>query len=54
MEEEASLAQMMDLESLKEKYRRYDDRLLERWVTVVTGPHREAMAAVLRERRGER
>ncbi len=47
------LGQIEDPEELKRRYRIFSDQTLERWVTLVVGPHREAIAAVLRERRGE-
>ncbi len=44
------LAQVEDIEELKGLYSAYSDRLLLLWVNVVTGPHRAAMAEVLKER----
>lgn len=48
------LGEVEDPEELKARYRIYSDRLLAHWVTVVIGPHREAMAAILRERQASR
>ena len=45
------LAQMEDIEVLKRQYAIFSDETLEKWLGVITGPHREAMEAVLRERR---
>ncbi len=44
------LAQVWDLEELKRRYSVYDDRLLLRWRDAVTGRHRAAIEALLRER----
>ncbi len=46
------LGQVEDLEELKRRYRVFSDDTLERWADLVIGPHREAIAAVLRERNG--
>ena len=45
-----TLAEIQDIETLKERYRIFDDRVLFKWTQAVTGSHREAMIAVLRER----
>lgn len=47
---ELPLAQVEDPEELKKRYRPFSDPVLRRWITVVVGPHREAMAAILAER----
>ncbi len=47
---ELPLAQVEDREELKRRYRFVDSAVLRRWMTVVVGPHREAMAEILRER----
>lgn len=47
---ELSLAQTEDMEELKRRYRIISTPTLRRWMTVVIGPHRNAMAAILRER----
>ena len=44
------LAQIEDVEELKQWYRMFSNEVLEKWRRVITGPHREAMVAVLRER----
>ena len=51
-EKERPLAQVEDMEELKERYRAFPSEKLRRWVELVVGPHREAMAALLRERDG--
>ena len=49
------LAQLEDLEELKRRYAFASSDVLRQWMTVVTGPHREAMAALLSEReKGEK
>ena len=45
-----TLAEIQDVEALKERYRIFDDRVLLKWMQAVTGSHRDAMIAVLRER----
>ena len=45
------LAQMEDVEALKRQYAIFSDETLKKWCSVITGPHRDAMEAVLRERR---
>ena len=45
------LAQMEDIDALKRQYAIFSDEVLEKWRGVITGPHREAIEAVLRERR---
>ena len=47
---ELSLAQTEDLEELKRRYRIFSTPVLRRWMSVVIGPHRNAMAAILKER----
>ena len=47
---ETPLAQLEDPEELKRRYSPFSDEILRRWMENVTGPHREAMAAILRER----
>lgn len=47
---EAPLAQVQELSELKKRYAIYDDETLLRWMNAVKGSHREAMAALLRER----
>ncbi len=47
---ERPLAQVEDVKELKDRYSAYGDRLLLLWVNVVTGPHRAAIAEVLKER----
>ncbi len=47
---EAPLAEMEDPEELKRRYRAISSEVLRRWMGVVVGPHRSAMAAVLAER----
>jgi len=47
---QAPLAQLEDQEELKKRYAFVSSRVLRRWMSVVVGPHREAMAALLRER----
>ncbi len=47
---ELPLAQVEDPEELKRRYRPFSSSVLRRWMTVVVGPHREAMAAILTER----
>ena len=49
--ESPPLAQMEDIEVLKRQYAIFSDETLKKWRGVITGPHREAMDAVLRERR---
>lgn len=44
------LAQVEELEELKRRYGIYNSETLQRWVTAVTGSHREAMAQLLKER----
>ncbi len=44
------LAQVEDVEELKGRYRIYSDQVLLRWMSAVVGPHRTAMAELLRER----
>jgi len=44
------LAQMDELDALMERYQAFSDETLARWMSVVTGTHRRAMAAVLKER----
>lgn len=46
----ASLAEIEDVEVLKAQYDIFTDRVLLKWMDAVTGSHREAMAAILRER----
>ena len=48
--DEMPLAQVEDPEELKRRYRVISSPVLRRWMTVVTGPHWSAMAAVLEER----
>lgn len=48
--QELPLAQLEDPEELKRRYRAISSSVLRRWMTVVVGPHRNAMAAVLAER----
>lgn len=48
------LAQVEDMEELKNRYRFISDAVLRRWMTVVVGPHHEAMAAILAERDAKR
>lgn len=45
------LGQLEDVEELKERYRVFSDEVLGRWVETITGPHREAIAAILGERK---
>ena len=45
------LAQIEDIEALKRQYAIFSDETLEKWRRVITGPHREAIEAILRERR---
>ena len=45
-----SWTDIRDPEALKQRYRLYDSRILRRWMEVITGDRREAIAAVLRER----
>ncbi len=47
---ELPLAQVEDPEELKRRYRPFSSSVLRRWMTVVVGPHREAMTAILAER----
>ena len=47
---EMPLAQMDELDALMERYQAFSDETLARWMSVVTGTHRRAMAAVLKER----
>ncbi len=47
---ELPLAQVEGLEELKRRYRIFDSATLRRWAQAVTGSHREAMEALLRER----
>lgn len=54
LERALSLAQMEDVEELKARYRCFSDQVLEKWRQAIVGPHREAMEAVLRERRESR
>lgn len=44
------LAQVEDLEELKNRYRFISGAVLRRWMDVVVGPHHDAMAAILAER----
>lgn len=44
------LAHIEDMEELKRRYRAISSPVLRRWMSVVVGPHRSAMAAVLAER----
>lgn len=44
------LAEMEDIQALKEQYQLFTDRVLLKWMEAVTGSHREAIAALLRER----
>lgn len=46
----SSLAEIEDVEALKAQYDIFTDRVLLKWMDAVTGSHREAMAAILRER----
>lgn len=46
----ASLAEIAELDALKVRYQAFDDQMLLKWVEVVTGTHRDAMAELLRER----
>ncbi len=48
--EEVPLGQLEDGEELKRRYGVFRDEVLLRWIEAVTGPHREAMIAILRER----
>lgn len=48
------LAQIEDVEALKRQYGIFSDQVLEKWSRVITGPHREAIEAVLKERQGPR
>ncbi len=48
------LAQVEDLEELKNRYRFISDSVLRRWMTVVVGPHHDAMAAILAEREAKK
>ncbi len=54
-EEQAGLplALVEDWEELKRRYRPFSAPVLRRWMTVVVGPHREALAAILEERGGQ-
>lgn len=49
-EKERPLAQVEDVEELKERYRLYSDEILLHWSQAVVGPHRAAMLELLRER----
>lgn len=49
--EQLPLGQVEDPEELKDRYRVFSSETLERWSTLVKGPHREAMLDILRERR---
>lgn len=49
---ETPLAQVQELKELKRRYRIYNDETLRRWMTAVTGSHRQAMAEILKERGG--
>lgn len=53
-EVETPLAQVEELAELKRRYEIYDSATLFRWVTAVTGAHRQAIAAVLRDRGNRR
>ena len=44
------LAEMEDIQALKEQYQIFTDRVLLKWMEAVTGSHREAITALLRER----
>ena len=44
---QAPLAQLEDQEELKKRYAFVSSQVLRRWMSVVVGPHREAMAALL-------
>lgn len=48
------LAQVEDVQELIFRYRVFSDQVLERWREVVTGPHREAIEAILRRREEKR
>lgn len=47
---ETPLAQLFDQAELERRYSPFSDEVLLRWMEAVTGPHREAMAAILRKR----
>lgn len=49
---EPPLAQVQELKELKRRYSIYNDETLRRWMTAVTGSHRQAMAEILKERGG--
>lgn len=49
-EKKRPLAQVEDVEELKERYRLYNDEILLHWSQAVVGPHRAAMLELLRER----
>lgn len=44
------LAQTTELGELKRRYGIYNDETLRRWMSAVTGSHRQAMEEILRER----
>lgn len=44
------LAQITELGELKRRYGIYNDETLRRWMSAVTGSHRQAMEEILRER----
>ena len=48
--EEIPLAQLEDRAELERRYSAFSDGVLLRWMEVVTGPHREAMEAILQKR----
>ena len=47
---ELPLAQTEDLEELTRRYRIISTPVLRRWMSFLIGPHRNAMAAILKER----
>ncbi len=47
---ELPLAGLEDPEALKRSYRVISSEVLRRWMNAVTGPHHDAMAAILAER----
>lgn len=44
------LAEVEEPEELKRRYGIFSDETLASWIPVVTGPHRAAMEALLKER----
>ena len=48
--EDTPLAQLSDRAELEQRYSAFSDEILLRWMEAVTGPHRDAMAAILRQR----